>query len=106
MTPCSVAAGALEGVGPISAASSVEAGSDGHRHHGVEAPADETVGAPCPCGCESDGSNAPAAKRLATAVLLKLDFEPPRAEVVQPLPLVASLVEGQRELPDPIPIPS
>ena len=105
-TPCSIAAGGIEGLGSGGSVAAVEVASDGHHQHPDEASPDETVGAPCPCGCRSESNSVPAAKRLATAVLLMPDSETPSVLAVEPSVLAVFAVEGQRQLPDPIPIPS
>ena len=104
--PCAVAARVIEGLGFGGPPSAVELVSEGHHEHPNEASPDDTVEAPCPCGCGSQASSAPASKRLATAILLMPDSEMPRALAVQPGMLVVFAVEGQRQLPDPVPIPS
>jgi len=105
-TPCSIAMGPIEALGSAGSMAVVELESEGHHHHEDEAAADAAVGAPCPCGCRSESSSVPAAKRLATAVLLMPDFDTPPAWTFEPRQLAVFAVEGQAELPDPIPIPS
>ena len=105
--PCSVAASGIEGLRSGGTPPGVELAAEGHHAHPDEASsADGTVGAPCPCGCGSQANSAAGSKRLATAILLMPESEMPRALAVQPGMLVVLAVEGQRQLPDPIPIPS
>jgi hypothetical protein len=110
LIPCSpigssadpVAAGVVSRVVEVA----VEESPEVHLHgQGAAGKVDQML-APCLCGCDRSTGASRLAKRGGPAVLCSLEFELPREEPVRPLALIVSALEGQRELPDPVPIPS